>query len=36
MPEAYKMRKEVDKPNAELNPPILGLGALIEIGTRSV
>lgn len=24
MPEAYKIRKEVDNPNAELNPPNTG------------
>lgn len=36
MPEAYKIRKEVVKPNAELNPPVLGLGTLTEIARRSV
>lgn len=36
MPEAYKIRKEVDKPNAELNVTVLGLGAFTEISRTSV
>lgn len=36
MPEACKIRKEVDKPNEELKLPVLGLRAVIEIDRRPV
>jgi len=34
--EACKIGKELDKPNAELNPRVLGLGMLLDVGRTSV
>lgn len=36
MPEAYKIRKKVNKSNVEVTPSLLGLEELVEIGGSSI